>query len=83
VGDGADTGQNEGAGGGEGGVDPLSVGRNQRPLSFFCFSGVAMPRGSSGRPSSTRCVIGPGKFHVRGVFSVRGIGAVQALFLTP
>ena len=32
---------------------------------------------------AANAVIGPGKFHVRGVFIVRGIGAVQALFLTP
>ncbi len=28
-------------------------------------------------------VVGPGKFHVWGMFTVRGIGAVQALFLIP
>ena len=28
-------------------------------------------------------LIGPGNFHVRGGFTVRGIGAVQALFLGP
>jgi hypothetical protein len=40
-------------GGGGGGVDPLSVGRNQRPLSFFASAGwrcLAVPAAGRVRP---------------------------------
>ena len=36
-----------------------------------------------GRVYAADAVVGPGNFYVWAVFTVRGIGAVQALFLIP